>query len=137
MGSACTAERSSTMSGCCPEGSYGNPPFPGYSWNDKGVVDQVGDMKMYRTGCSPKCIIWCHDIYGFEGGRPRQLCDQLADTGYMVIMPDFFRGEWRDVSAADLGSWLVSLTGMARDRLTGWRPSCPMPGHRGPRCLAV
>merc|ERR1711970_618140 len=66
MGSACTAERSSTMSGCCPEGSYGNPPFPGYSWNDKGVVDQVGDMKMYRTGCSPKCIIWCYDIYGFE-----------------------------------------------------------------------
>ena len=30
------------MSGCCPEGSHGNPPFPGYSWNDKGVVDQVG-----------------------------------------------------------------------------------------------
>merc|ERR1712123_206827 len=73
------------MPGCCPEGSYGNPPFPGYSWNDKGVVEEVGDMKMYRTGSSSKCIIWCYDIYGFEGGRTRQLCDQLADSGYMVM----------------------------------------------------
>ena len=27
---------------------------------------QVGDMKVYRTGGGPKCIIWCYDIYGFE-----------------------------------------------------------------------
>ena len=30
------------------------------------MVMQVGDMKVYRTGCSNKCIIWCYDIYGFE-----------------------------------------------------------------------
>merc|ERR1712029_450878 len=83
------------MSACCPDGAYGNPPFPGYSWNDKGVVDQVGDLKVYRTGAGNKCIIWCYDIYGFEGGRTRQLCDQLADCGYLVLLPDFFRGEWR------------------------------------------
>ena len=34
-------------------------------------------------------------ISDLQGGRTRQLCDQLADSGYMVIMPDFFRGEWR------------------------------------------
>ena len=32
---------------------------------------------------------WC------QGGRTRQLCDMLADAGYLVILPDFFRGEWR------------------------------------------
>ena len=67
-------------------------------------------MKVYRTGAGPKCIIWCYDIYGFEvcdlidwrgwdcfvqGGRTRQLCDMLADSGYLVILPDFFRGDWR------------------------------------------
>merc|ERR1711915_1038527 len=77
------------MSACCPDGAYGNPPFPGYTWNDKGVVDQVGDLKVYRTGAGNKCIIWCYDIYGFEGGRTRQLCDQLADCGYLVLLPDF------------------------------------------------
>merc|ERR1712154_87017 len=68
---------------------------------------QVGDMKVYRTGSGPKCTIWCYDIYGFEGGRTRQLCDMLADSGYLVILPDFFRGDWRGVSAPDLTEWLV------------------------------
>ena len=80
-------------------------------------------MNVYRTGAGKKCIIWCYDIYGFEvieitkckhcfvvpqfvlcqGGRTRQLCDMLADAGYLVILPDFFRGEWR------VGSYLLTL----------------------------
>ena len=43
-------------------------------------------------------------ISDLQGGRTRQLCDQLADSGYMVIMPDFFRGEWR-VSQAMINPW--------------------------------
>eukprot|EP00090_Calanus_glacialis_P010734 TRINITY_DN19192_c0_g1_i1.p1 TRINITY_DN19192_c0_g1~~TRINITY_DN19192_c0_g1_i1.p1 ORF type:complete len:253 (-),score=69.10 TRINITY_DN19192_c0_g1_i1:79-837(-) len=108
------------MPGCCPDGSYGNPPFPGYSWNTKGVVDEVGDMKVYRTGCSNKCIIWCYDIYGFEGGRTRQLCDQLADCGYMVILPDFFHGEWRDVGDEDLACWLTGQSDWYGQRQAEW-----------------
>ena len=37
-------------------------------------------------------------LYGIcdcQGGRTRQLCDQLAECGYMVILPDFFHGEWK------------------------------------------
>ena len=30
-----------------------------------------------------------------QGGRTRQLCDMLGDAGYLVLLPDFFRGEWR------------------------------------------
>ena len=41
-------------------------------WPDDAVTTecyhdiQVGDMKVYRTGGGPKCVIWCYDIYGFE-----------------------------------------------------------------------
>ena len=45
-------------------------------------------------------------ISDLQGGRTRQLCDQLADSGYMVIMPDFFRGEWR-VRQAIISPWGV------------------------------
>jgi dienelactone hydrolase len=30
-----------------------------------------------------------------QGGRTRELCDKLSEAGYMVLLPDFFRGEWR------------------------------------------
>ena len=26
-----------------------------------------------------KCVIWNYDVFGFEGGRTRQLCDTLAE----------------------------------------------------------
>jgi len=95
------------MSSCCPDNSNDcQTPYDGYHWHSKGVVDQVGDMNIYRTGAGTKCIIWCYDIYGFTGGRTRQLCDMLADAGYLVILPDFFRGEWRGVTSEDLVPWL-------------------------------
>jgi len=107
---------------CCPEGSVagGGPPFEGYSWSDKGVVDKVGDMDVYRVGTSNKCIVWCYDIYGFKGGRTRELCDKLADKGYMVILPDFFRGDWRDIADPDLEEWIVKQTDWAGQRQFEW-----------------
>jgi len=97
----------STMSSCCPDNSHDSQtPYDNYYWHSKGVVEKVGDMDVYRSGSGDKCIIWCYDIYGFNGGRTRQLCDQLADSGYLVILPDFFRGEWRGVTAPDLVTWL-------------------------------
>jgi len=107
-------------SACCPEGSIGSPPFSGYSWRDKGLEDQVGDITVYRTGVSSKCIIWCYDIYGFKGGRTRELCDKIADLGYMVIIPDFFRGEWRDVEAEDLAEWIQKQSDWRGQRQAEW-----------------
>jgi len=97
------------MTSCCPEGAPDTlRPYEGYHWHDKGVVDQVGDMPVYRTGAGNKCIVWCYDIFGFEGGRTRQLCDMLGDAGYLVLLPDFFRGEWRGLTAPDLVPWLAA-----------------------------
>jgi dienelactone hydrolase len=41
---------------------------------------------------SKKAIIVNHDSIGINSGRNRAICDQLSrDTGYHVLMPDFFR----------------------------------------------
>lgn len=108
------------MSSCCPQGAHRGPPYPGYAWNDKGTVDQVGDMAVYRVGTSTRCVIWCHDIYGFEGGRTRELCDKLSEAGYLVLLPDFFRGDWRDVEDPDLVDWIASQTDWYGQRQVEW-----------------
>jgi len=77
-------------------------------------------LMVYRVGASNKCVIWCYDIYGFNGGRTRELCDKLADSGYMVILPDFFRGESRDVTAPDLGVWLKEKSVWLGQRQKDW-----------------
>ena len=59
-----------------------------------GKIEKVGDLDLYVVGQGSKCIIWNYDIFGFSGGRSRQMCDLFADSGYLVIMPDFFRGDW-------------------------------------------
>ena len=40
-------------------------------------------MKVYRTGSSSKCIIWCYDIYGFEVGIPV--------VKYRMVLPVIYR----------------------------------------------
>jgi len=106
---------------CCPSSETGEGPvYEGYTWNEKGSVDRVGTMNVYRVGTSHKCIIWCYDIYGFKGGRTRELCDKLADKGYMVLLPDFFRGEWRDVGAGDLDEWIRKQSDWSGHRQIEW-----------------
>ena len=36
------------------------------------------------------------EYLNIKGGRTRQMCDFLADSGYLVILPDFYRGEMRN-----------------------------------------
>ena len=52
---------------------------------------QVGDRQVYITGSGPKCVVWCHDVKGFNAeDRTRQLVDKLSETtGWAVILPDF------------------------------------------------
>merc|ERR1711953_375240 len=63
-------------------------------YKEKGTVEKVGDLDIYSVGQGPKCIIWNYDIFGFDSGRSRQMCDLVADAGYLVIMPDYYRGTW-------------------------------------------
>ena len=61
-------------------------------------------MQVYHVGEGPKCILWCYDIFGFVPGtcgRTRELADHVADNGYLVVMPDFYRGGHCDPSKAE------------------------------------
>ena len=42
-------------------------------------------------GSGPKCLIWCHDMKGFNSNdRTRQLVDKLSETtGWVVALPNF------------------------------------------------
>ena len=48
---------------------------------------------MYVVGNGTTAIVWNYDIYGFDSGRTREYCDLFADNGFLVILPDYFRGE--------------------------------------------
>lgn len=69
------------MFSCCPENSWGQLNNPDYKV--KGVVEKIPatDIEVYHVGKSEKCIIWNYDVYGFDGGRSRQMADFVADHG--------------------------------------------------------
>lgn len=59
------------------------------------VLAEPSSMTIYHvqpSKPSTKAIIVNHDSIGINSGRNRAICDQLSrDTGYHVLMPDFFR----------------------------------------------
>ena len=60
------------------------------------------DLPIYTIGANLKenansqAIIYAYDIGGFNGGRTRQIVDDLSYRGYFVVLPDFFRGDRLD-----------------------------------------
>ena len=60
-----------------------------------GTVHKVGDLDIYVVGEGPRCIILIYDIFGFAPVNTRQNCERLAAKGFMVVMPDLFRGSGR------------------------------------------
>jgi dienelactone hydrolase len=63
---------------CCPKGSYGKLNT-NYKW--RGTIENVDGMNVYMSGkgTSSKVIVFIYDIFGFNSGRSRQICDELAD----------------------------------------------------------
>jgi len=85
---------------CCPSGSWGalieTAPE---AYVAKGKVERRGDIDLYVSGVAEggKCVIWNYDIFGFNGGRTKMLCDIIAENGFLVVMPDFYRdGRFHD-----------------------------------------
>ena len=44
-------------------------------------MEDFEGMRFYRSGNSHKCIIWSYDVFGFDGGRTKQMVDFIADNG--------------------------------------------------------
>ena len=73
---------------CCPPGSW--PDLNNSDYACKGVVetlDEASDFKVYKTGdsSSGKCVLWNYDIFGFDGGRTRQMADYVASHGQIKV----------------------------------------------------
>jgi dienelactone hydrolase len=107
----------SEKAGCCPVKS--EPLMksdPNYQPEGK-VIESNGDA-FYLTGNeqSQSAVLVCADIFGYNSSRHRQICDQYASQGYLVIMPDVFRGTaWTGElgspeQMAEMFKWLQTIT---------------------------
>jgi len=87
-----------SSSSCCPPNSW--PELKNPEYKAKGVVeslDEASKFQVYKVGQGDKCVIWNYDIFGFDGGRTRQMADFVASQGFLVILPDYYRGTMCDV----------------------------------------
>lgn len=108
---------------CCAAGN----PFPRV-YEGQGTVTTVDGLRCYITGpkTSRKALIFAADIFGFgeppKNGGVRRSADLLAAAGFLVILPDFFRGNDFDQSVPlssqegkeQLGKWWVQEAGFDR-----------------------
>eukprot|EP01098_Paradermamoeba_levis_P005500 TRINITY_DN2316_c0_g1_i1.p1 TRINITY_DN2316_c0_g1~~TRINITY_DN2316_c0_g1_i1.p1 ORF type:complete len:248 (+),score=48.37 TRINITY_DN2316_c0_g1_i1:72-815(+) len=92
---------------CCPPGSL--PPLKQkqiISYQSKGVEQTLEDLKVYLSGQgNNRAVVVGYDIFGWHTGRMRKWCDDIASKGFLVILPDFFRGQaWdpEDVPFSDV-----------------------------------
>lgn len=76
--------------GCCPIGSE---PALAADYTPKGNEENVDGLTCYVTGSGDKAIIVYYDVFGFNGGRIRLICDQLAEAGFFVVLPDIYHGD--------------------------------------------
>ena len=49
------------------------------------MITTRGDLPIYVVGSGSKGIIWNYDIFGFDSGRTKQLCDIVADAGIFTF----------------------------------------------------
>ena len=78
---------------CCPSNST---PASTTKYNPKGKEIDLNGLKCYTNNGAAdnkKSVIVFYDIFGYDGGRTKQLCDQIASAGYYVILPDIYHGE--------------------------------------------
>jgi dienelactone hydrolase len=64
-------------------------------YQPSGKVVRVEDLDIYVVGSGDKCVVWNYDIFGFNSGRTKELADLLAESGFLVVMPDYFRGTFQ------------------------------------------
>lgn len=84
------------------------PAYNNSGYKQQGeVVDLGPDLQIYVVGeAGGPSVIWNFDSKGFNGGRTRERCDQLAAQGFLVIMPDFFHGEVpQECGPGDFACW--------------------------------
>lgn len=72
-------------------------PTATVDYTPKGTYKPYAETKCYITGpaSADEAIFFIYDIFGFRTPT-LQGADMLANAGYLVIMPDFFKGDPAD-----------------------------------------
>ncbi|XP_065647940.1 uncharacterized protein LOC100210352 [Hydra vulgaris] len=95
---------------CCPIGSE---KALSINYESIGRVLNLDGLDIYEVGCGDKVIIVYYDIFGFNGGRIRLICDQIANEGFLVVLIDIFHGDMWPADApldAELFKWVSQFT---------------------------
>lgn len=81
------------VSSCCPKASWPALASP-EQYSAHGEDIQLAGTKCYVAGrpLLGTAVIVMHDVFGFNSGNHKLVCDELAAGGHYVIMPDFFEG---------------------------------------------
>ena len=75
------------MSSCCPPNSA---PYLESTYTGVGTVSRTENLEFYEK-CSPSesssAVIIIPDIFGWSGGRTRNVADLISESGFHVIVP--------------------------------------------------
>jgi len=74
---------------CCPDSAL---KFQKETYAITGTIEKKEDFNLYWKGSGTSCVVLLMDIFGFNAGRQKNIVDELAEEGYLVVMPDLFRG---------------------------------------------
>ena len=101
------------MTECCPANSAPALKITTEQHTPSGNEILLDGLKCYTSGSvnSKKSIIIFYDIFGYDGGRTKQICDQIAGAGYYVVLPDIYHGDaWpADKPKDTLMEWLKNF----------------------------
>merc|ERR1719369_718295 len=80
-------------------------------YSESGETVRIGNSDVYKVGSGAKCIIWCHDCKGFNSNdRTRQCVDKLAESGFMVLLPDLLLGQEALEDSDNEEKWLAAVS---------------------------
>uniref|UniRef100_A0ACD5TAR9 Uncharacterized protein n=1 Tax=Avena sativa TaxID=4498 RepID=A0ACD5TAR9_AVESA len=87
-----------------------NPPDLTAAGDEAGeLVHDLGGLEAYVTGSrsSPRAIVLSSDYYGFQAPKLRKIADQVADEGYLVVVPDLLHGDpYNDEAKIPFQDWI-------------------------------
>ncbi|CAG8465268.1 16575_t:CDS:2, partial [Dentiscutata heterogama] len=80
--------------------SCGSLPPVKSDYEPKGIITKVSDLDVYcaipdsfAEAQTKNAVIICYDIFGFHE-NVKQFCDILASQGFLVVLPDYLRGDY-------------------------------------------